>query len=765
VPISKPLAHRVLFLVLGLGTVFGLFALKWGRAEESNGRRVGFSLTDTGRGLIVGNVLAGLPAARAGIIAGDRLLEVNGAPVRSEQDYDRAALSYHRGTAVRMAIDRDGRRVELELLPGVPVPRFNLLLNLLVAIAYFAVAAIAFTYAARDVRARLLTIFALAVALEEVLPFEPLNALFLGVASNAAFYLLTGLQMGLEVHMALLIPDRPAWLARRRWVVPLVYSVGATVALVSVAALVAEARGGSLPWSSSHAEFLLIDLGLPIWALLTSTILGERFLHHPRREGRQLAGLVLLGALPWVFVVWTLATRQLLGMPPLDVPASVWSLAILAYPVAILFAIFRYHLFDIELVIRKSLLYGALTTLLVLVFYAALGAGGVLFARYLEGGRESVWVVAAATLVLGLMFNPLRTHLQRLIDQRLFPESEAYRQRVLELASELPAQGKLPRMGEYLCEELCKILGLRSATIWVAAPPLGQLVGLASWGRGDGGGDLEQTILLTPDDAGVKALVRGARPLPARHLAPSSGAFAARLQDAGAELAVPLLSHGRLGGVLLLGEKRSGERFVAGELELVKLLASQVATVFENARLFESATFEGLTGLYRREAVLEILDREWSRSVRYDRPLAIALADLDRFKWVNDRSGHLVGDLVLQRVAAELKTQLRETDFIGRFGGEEFLLVLPETELAGAAHLAEKIRARIEQLGIPLEDGEILRVTLSIGVASRADVRGDGTTRARPLLSAADAALYAAKRAGRNRVETAAPERDGGMAG
>jgi diguanylate cyclase (GGDEF)-like protein len=522
--------------------------------------------------------------------------------------------------------------------------------------------------------------------------------------------------------------------------------------------LLVEGGGGRLAWSSSQAQFVLIDLGLPIWALITSTILSERFFRHPRREGRQLAGLVLLGALPWVFVVWMQATRQLLGLPPIDVPAPVWSAAILAYPLAILFAILRFHLFDIELVIKKSLLYGALTTLLVLVFYAALGAGGVLFARYLEGGRESVWVVAAATLALGLLFNPLRSRLQRLIDQRLFPESEAYRQRVLELATELPSQGKLPRMGEYLCEELCKILGLKSATIWVATPPLGQLVGLASSGTRAAGGDLEQTVLLTPEDPGVKALLRGARPLSAQQLGRASGALAARLENAGGELAVPLLTHGRLGGILLLGAKRSGERFVAGELELVKLLASQAATVFENARLFESATYEGLTGLLRREAILEILDREWSRSVRYDRPLSVALADLDRFKWVNDRSGHLVGDLVLQRVAGELRGQLREPDFIGRFGGEEFLLVLPETDLEGASRLAEKIRQHIEKLGIPLDDGEILRVTLSIGVASRADVRGDGHTRARPLLSAADAALYAAKRGGRNRVEVARSE-------
>ncbi|MGE0640760.1 MAG: diguanylate cyclase [Thermoanaerobaculia bacterium] len=742
-----------LAFALPIGVLAVLYLIKVMHAEEASGRRVGFILIETGHGVMLGEVLRGFPASEAGVLSGDRLLEIGGTPIRSEVDYDRAALGFHRDEPVPLLVDRSGQRLELTLRPGVPPPWFDLLLDLVVALAYLVLAALAFRQARRDIRARLLVIFAFAVALEHVLPFEPVNLVLVGLLSTSTFYLLTGLQMALEVHLALLIPERPTWLERRRWVIPAIYAVGAGVAAVTVAALLVETSGGELPWSSSQAEFVLISLGLPVWALLVLGILGERFVHHPRREGRQMAGLVFLGALPWALVVVAGAVRQLLGVPPLDVPDVVWSLAILCYPVALCIAIYRYRLFDIEMVIRKSLLYGALTTALVVIFYGALAAGGVLFARYLEGARESVWVVSAATLVLGLLFHPLRLWLQGLIDRRLFPQSLAYRQRVLELASELPGRGKLPRMGEHLCAELCRIFGLRSATLWIAAPPLGQLMSLAS--AGGPGHDLEQTVLLTPDDPGLKALARHARPLATSQIAAFGGALGGRISEARAEMAVPLLSHGRLGGVLLLGAKRDGERFFSEELDLLKLLASQVATVFENARLFESATFEGLTGLYRREAVLDILDREWSRSVRYDRPLAIALADLDRFKTINDRQGHLVGDVVLQRVAAELKGQLRETDFIGRFGGEEFLLVLPETEIEGAALLAEKIRARIEELSIPLDDGGMLRVTISIGVASRREVQGDGHTRARPLLSAADGALYAAKHGGRNRVEAA----------
>ena len=232
--------------------------------------------------------------------------------------------------------------------------------------------------------------------------------------------------------------------------------------------------------------------------------------------------------------------------------------------------------------------------------------------------------------------------------------------------------------------------------------------------------------------------------------------MAARFAASAAELAVPLVAQERMVGLILIGRKRDGTRYVAEELELLELLAHHVATVFENARLFDSATFEGLTGLYRRETILEILDREWNRSQRYDRPLAVAVADLDRFKQVNDRYGHLSGDLVLQRVAAELAGMLRETDFIGRFGGEEFLVVLPETGLEGARGFAEKARRRLEEIEIRMESGERVRVTVSFGVASRAEVRSDARARARALLAAADEALYAAKNAGRNRVETAA---------
>jgi diguanylate cyclase (GGDEF)-like protein len=383
----------------------------------------------------------------------------------------------------------------------------------------------------------------------------------------------------------------------------------------------------------------------------------------------------------------------------------------------------------------------------VLVFYAALGAGGAVLS-YLVEERDSVWAVSVATLVLGLLFAPLRRALQQLIDRRFFPERYALRRRLIALAGELPALGKLPRMGQHLVDRLTSIFLARSATLLIASPETGLLSVLASTRSG-----VDPALLVSLDDPVLEQLQRARRPLSPGQLAFRSPAFAhSGLDPEG--LAVPLVSQDRLIGVLAVGRKEGRRPYPAEELDLLNLLAYHVATVFENARLFESATYEGLTGLLRREAILEQLDRELERAARYDRPLTIAMADLDHFKQVNDRHGHLAGDALLRRVAQVLSEGLRSTDWIGRYGGEEFLLVLPETDLAGAAAVAEKIRSLVQGTWVPMDDGKPARVTLSIGLASLAEVAGIGGERptGRDLIAAADRSLYEAKNGGRNQV-------------
>jgi len=168
------------------------------------------------------------------------------------------------------------------------------------------------------------------------------------------------------------------------------------------------------------------------------------------------------------------------------------------------------------------------------------------------------------------------------------------------------------------------------------------------------------------------------------------------------------------------------------------------------AELEHLAHFDTLTGLLNRRAILAKLD-EWLRhSKRYEVPLSIAMVDIDHFKQVNDLHGHLVGDRVLADTADALRKSVRLTDYVGRYGGEEFLLILPQTDATGALAVAERARSLVMGTTMVDSEGGTLSVTVSIGVAEWCG--GDDED---VLVSRADAALYRAKGAGRNRVETA----------
>ena len=160
------------------------------------------------------------------------------------------------------------------------------------------------------------------------------------------------------------------------------------------------------------------------------------------------------------------------------------------------------------------------------------------------------------------------------------------------------------------------------------------------------------------------------------------------------------------------------------------------------------ATVDRLTGIANRPALLAALFNEVERANRYERPLSVAFVDIDHFKAVNDTYGHAAGDEVLRGVAEKIRDNLRATDMVGRYGGEEFMLILTETEVEDGALLTEKLRTLIERTRFPVEGNPGLTVTISIGLAG-----GFGhSLRVEPLVRDADAAMYSAKSLGRNQT-------------
>jgi two-component system cell cycle response regulator len=206
---------------------------------------------------------------------------------------------------------------------------------------------------------------------------------------------------------------------------------------------------------------------------------------------------------------------------------------------------------------------------------------------------------------------------------------------------------------------------------------------------------------------------------------------------------------------LLDARLRAGRRMIREqqllrlEHETLRRRLLELAITSQHAR--EAALTDVLTGLYNRRHAVDRLKQEWAEADRGMRPLAVLMLDIDYFKAVNDSHGHDAGDEALRQVADTLRAISRMSDVVCRYGGEEFLVIAPDTSLDGALQLAERMRTAVAQRKLALATDSI-KLTTSLGVA----VKGDGIASAERLLKAADEALYRAKQYGRNRVEYAA---------
>jgi two-component system cell cycle response regulator len=202
-----------------------------------------------------------------------------------------------------------------------------------------------------------------------------------------------------------------------------------------------------------------------------------------------------------------------------------------------------------------------------------------------------------------------------------------------------------------------------------------------------------------------------------------------------------------LGWLIAIGrDKRLGGEDRATLEQLARELGVLVKNLFLLEETQRLAHYDGLTGLQNRRRTTERLEIEIARARRYRTPLCLAIGDVDHFKSVNDRFGHNMGDQVLVHVAGALQQSVREVDLVGRWGGEEFLIVLPDTNGEGALVVAERVRAAVE--GLAAFPGGPERVTISIGVSQ---FRSDDTTAS--FVDRADQALYRSKQGGRNRSE------------
>ncbi|MGH9418765.1 MAG: GGDEF domain-containing protein [Thermoanaerobaculia bacterium] len=210
----------------------------------------------------------------------------------------------------------------------------------------------------------------------------------------------------------------------------------------------------------------------------------------------------------------------------------------------------------------------------------------------------------------------------------------------------------------------------------------------------------------------------------------------------------------------LINEISSLVRFAGERDERVRELTERLASLertnldltLKNRALSEISARDALTGLYNRWYVMEKIDSEMNRSVRHGSPVSLIMLDIDHFKRVNDSFGHSAGDRVLRSVGQVLRDSCRVYDVAGRYGGEEFCIVLPETRVGNTSVVAERIRERLEASRFEVGADSVV-VTASIGIAGVDSSEVEGALSSSTLIDRADQALYSAKHHGRNRVE------------
>ena len=221
-------------------------------------------------------------------------------------------------------------------------------------------------------------------------------------------------------------------------------------------------------------------------------------------------------------------------------------------------------------------------------------------------------------------------------------------------------------------------------------------------------------------------------------------------------LSAPIMIRGEVVGFLNLASATPNS-FTPLDIEHLQVFADQASVAIQNARLYEEvqelAITDGLTKIYNRRGLFQLGEREVERALRFRHSLSIIMLDLDHFKRVNDTHGHLIGDHVLSALAERCRAQVRNVDIAARYGGEEFILLLLETEIAGAAQVAERLRQAVENMVISAEAdeneiGKTVQITVSQGIATLTPDMQNLTD----LIARADQVMYAAKQAGRNRV-------------
>ncbi|MFH1823909.1 MAG: diguanylate cyclase [Candidatus Firestonebacteria bacterium] len=445
--------------------------------------------------------------------------------------------------------------------------------------------------------------------------------------------------------------------------------------------------------------------------------------------------LVSLTSFPHVF--WKFK------IPPLS------SLGCVFYSICVSYSLVRHRLFDIDVVINKIILFIILCGSIIM-FYTIFNK---LTSSIINPTLANF--SSACLIIFFLFFTPLRFWLGNVIDRVVYRNKYDYQNILRNTSKTLVTMLDSEELLNYLTTTVANVVGVRKVCVLLEKTP-GNFSIHSSFG-------LEKDIVKNysievkngivgwmkkKKDVFVKE--EQERDLPEEEFK----TIYKDLEKIGANVSIPLFYKERLLGIATLDSKISGKIYNPVDIDILNTIASQTTIALENARLYNESITDGLTGLHNHKYFIFRLNEEVERARRYKLPLSLLMIDVDHFKNVNDKFGHLAGDMVLRKMGKIIKESTRTIDIPSRYGGEEFAILLLHAKLEGAKVMAYKLNKIIAATEFLIEEKSIpIKITVSIGINSLSEHKKDRETTL-DFLKLADIALYKAKENGRNRVET-----------
>ncbi|MBN2246957.1 MAG: GAF domain-containing protein, partial [Candidatus Aminicenantes bacterium] len=493
---------------------------------------------------------------------------------------------------LQFTLQRQAREFTVTLRPLIHFPWFQTISILIIVCVYLGIGILSRLKRPEDPRVKLLFLLTVLASITVIIPDYYANQLggidFL--IFNFLMYAAYGTLIGVEPHLALVIPAKKKLIKKHPRTIKYIYICGAGVMALSYLRYISSVFHFSLSSGFSRTIFFLF---VAVYQLLVPLMVFGILLHTFFKASVGIkkiqTKIVLFGIFPWMV---SMVLSALINLTTGQLPYLLYLfnlVCIIPVPFAFLIAIFKYRLFDVELVIRKSLVYGVLTGFLFLVYYGTIGIGSGLFSLIFNDVK-SLWIVAFATLLLGLLFNPLRKQTQWYVDKFFYPEKFNLRSRLPELSKEVASSSTLQELVFQILEKLSKLLNMPSAA-FLLADETNKKFSVVRTGGSLSSQNLEREIIFSADEPLMAQIARHKKPIVLKELYRQIEiSNNPKLEKLNADIILPFYLQNNLVAVLFLGGKEDKSKLSREDRDLLAIFCNQVAAMIENARLFHTAT-------------------------------------------------------------------------------------------------------------------------------------------------------------------------------